>query len=98
MSEKTTDLDKLKKGDKFVWGKLLEILEIGEYSIVKYSRRQEKTIAYSSYINGKRTSCSWNSLDDALASCIAEKYEGTNSHASIYFMAGLRHLKENNNN
>lgn len=97
----TTDLAELNKDPRnYTWGMLLKIHTIGEYSIVEYHPRvvegctvtqainfSEKN--FSCYINGKPCSMSCLSLDAALAHCIAEKHDGINTRADMYFLRML---------
>ena len=89
--ERTTDLEKIRNGAPFVWGTMIgELMEIGPYVILQFYRRPEKDICYHGWVDGKDTSHSWNSLDAALAGCIAYKREGPNCRAGDYFMKMLR--------
>lgn len=97
---RTTALDELKTNQPFTWGETIKIHEIAEYAIVEYhpfifekgfgtDRIDYKTKNYHSYVNGKDTACSSESLDAALAYCIAYKHEGSNTRASYYFMRSI---------
>lgn len=101
MIERTTDLQRIKNGNEFTWGYLLAIHEIGEYYIVEYhpwevsehrvlvgSANENETL-YSGYFNGRSIGQSFESLDAALAGCIAYKHEGANHRADLYFMKML---------
>ena len=101
MTERTTDLQKIKNGDEFTWGYLLAIHEIGEYSIIEFhpwkvegnrilvGDMDQTKKEYHGYLNGEDISESFESLDAALAGCIAYKYEGANHRADFYFMKML---------
>ena len=96
--ERTTDLAKLQTGADFIWGELVGIHEVGDYAIVEYhpwksagvrllSGDEDNTkVNFSCYMGGKSLSRSTNSLDSALAECIAYKHEGLNSKAAGYFI------------
>lgn len=79
------------RGDEFV-----ELHSIGEYDIVEVwkhpadnvtDRRHE--LLFAVYIDGKKKSNLFSSLDEALAGCIAIKSEGLNHRADDYFMRML---------
>ena len=98
MTERTTDLQRIKNGNEFTWGYLLAIHEIGEYSIVEYHPWENRGLVgcvnqtekrYSGYLNGRSIGQSFESLDAALAGCIAYKHEGANHRADLYFMKML---------
>ena len=93
---RTTNLAEVKNGNPFTWGKVIEIHEIGEYSIIEYYSRDlngsgppynyESIPSFHGYINGKSTSRSYGSLDEALVGVIGYKHDGSNSQAAMYFM------------
>lgn len=84
-------------GSRFSWGPVLEVHQIGPYTIVEYL---EDTSTYDSpaawarhgrtlwhvYIDGKNAGMSALSLDAALAGAIAFRRDGANSTAGDYFM------------
>ncbi len=96
--ERTTNLQKLRDGQGFTWGELIKIHEIGEYSIVEYHEWKTKgsnvlvgdtdytKTSYHHYVNGWNCSRSTDSLDAALAGCIAYKHDGANSQAGTLFI------------
>ena len=96
--KRSTILGDLRGGVPFTWGQLIDIHDIGAYTIVCYHPwTTEKNavkvgtpslgeLSYHGYVNGKNTSESWPSLDAALAGCIAYKREGANHRADWYFM------------
>jgi len=100
--ERTTDLVLLKEGHPFTWGEVIKIHEIGEYAIVEYRRWEADNVRilvgqadtdnvmFSCYIDGNSLSKSTDSLDSALANCIAYKHEGMSSHAEEYFMKMIK--------
>ena len=74
MSNTTTDLEILRKEpQRFTWGKIDEIIDVGEYTIVKYASGTLKETFFSVYVNGKSTSTSTRSLDGALLYAIAHR-------------------------
>lgn len=99
--DRTTDLQELEKGTSFTWGLFIQIYKVGEYVIVEYFPHEFKDgfstgnidyskKHYSCYINGKDICMSEDSLDSALATCIAYKYDGRNSRAASYFMKMIK--------
>jgi len=94
---KTTDIWALQHGERFSWGEIITIHHIGEYSLVEFhpwvyinccgtDQINEAETEFSCYINGYSISRSAESLDSALATCIAHKHDGGNSQAAVYFM------------
>ena len=96
--DRTTDLDKLRQGEKFTWGELIAIHDIGDYSVVEYHSGKRDGIRilvdvpdtdvteYSCYLKGQYIGRGTDSLDSALATCIAYKRDGNNSRAAAFFM------------
>ena len=96
--ERTTKLGDLAKGAEFTWGDLVKIHRIGEYTVVEHhpwkvdgvrvltGQPNNATSEFSCYIENKSLSRSTNSLDSALAICIAYKHDGANSQAARYFI------------
>ena len=84
----TTDLNILRDHpEQFTWGRIIKIMEIGDYTIAEFHHRHhESMVEYHLWINGKDTRTSYDSLDSALAGAIARKYEGCNTQAGYYFM------------
>lgn len=86
-------------GDEFVWGKVVKVLEIGLYTIIlyyPYLKGREKGVAWATnryhlYINGKDTSRTFQSLDQALVGAVAIQNDGINTRAHEYFykMVGI---------
>ncbi len=100
----TTELNKLKKGQKFTWGKVIKIHEIGEYAIVEFIETPDEpdkvdenykpVISFFAYVpatmtTGENDHTGYDSMDAALAACIAFKYEGYGHRADRYFMKML---------
>lgn len=84
----------------FTWGKIIDVHIIGEYAFVEYhpwildgcivkTGQPSKEIQFHPYILGKDLSHSFNTLDEALAFCIAYKYDGCNTKAHRYFIVGI---------
>lgn len=97
----TTDLKALKQHARFTWGRIIKIEEIGPYAIASYHPRKvdgcvvthainEKEIQYHAWVDGKDCSESFESLEAALAGCIAYKIEGCNHHADHYFIQSMK--------
>lgn len=70
---KTTDLDIVRKErSRFTWGTVLEVHDVGRYTIIEYRQRDnEEAIFFHVYVDGKSTSNSTTSLDGALLIAIA---------------------------
>lgn len=101
----TTELKKLKNGADFTWGEVVKIHEIGEYAIVEHhppifkNSRSTYQINYSKtefscYIDGNDICRGAESLDSALVTCIAYKYDGASSQAGNFFMKMIKPEKE----
>ena len=101
MRESTTNLNKVKDGTPFTWGEITKFYEIGPYTIAAYHPRKIKgvtlshetdydEVAYHGWIDGKSCGSHWDSLDAAMAGCIACRHEGCNHYADGYFMRMLR--------
>jgi hypothetical protein len=84
----------------FTWGEFISFHEVGEYSIIEYhpwksenssifTGQPSKEISFHPYINGRDLSTSFSSLDEALAFCIAYKFDGCNTSAHYYFIKGI---------
>jgi len=98
----TTKLDELKLGYRFTWGKILQIFEIGPYAIASFhpwktdgatvldGKTDFEKIHYHVWVYGKDTCHTYDSLDEAMAGCIAYRSEGANHQADRYFIASLR--------
>lgn len=87
-------------GQRFPWGPIDQVHEIGPYKIVEYRRDMSgfgRSSDYSEhgktqfhpFIDGKDTSHCFDSLDAALAGAIAYRREGPNGTAGYYFMRML---------
>jgi hypothetical protein len=89
LAKETTDLEELKNGAPYTWGKLIKIHEIGDYAIVEalwYDRTNKVSeVKYHSYVNKKCTGHAFSSLDEALIYAISYKYDGLNTKADLYF-------------
>ena len=106
--ERTSNLNELKNGAKFTWGDIITIHEIGEYAIIEHHPWKTKGFEmlvreaspaspereFSCYINGESIRRGTDSLDSALATCIAYKRDGINSSAAHYFMKMISQDKE----
>ena len=98
--ETTVDLEKIKSGSPFVWGEVVKIHEISEYAIIEYhpfvcrnhigTGEISQDTEYHIYISGENQSVSTRTLDEALVTCVARKYDGINSHAPYYFMKMIK--------
>lgn len=95
-----------KISNKFNWGQVIHDYEIGPYVIRAYHPRQvrgnevtreidEDRIEYHGYIDGKDTSESWGTLEDAMAGLIVRRILGLNAgNINYHFVAGLRAMAE----
>lgn len=84
-------------GDAFMWGPIVEVHQIGAYTILEYlDDRSNSTHSaewvkhgrtlYHVFIDGKNTYVAALSLDAALAGAIAYRRDGMDSRAGDYFM------------
>lgn len=87
-------------GQKFPWGPVDRVHEVGPYQIVEYRRdmstyglgsdfSEHGQVMFHPYLDGKDTSQSFDSLDAALVGAIAYRHEGPNGAAGYYFMRML---------
>ena len=77
-------------------GDIVQVHTVGPYDIVEILKTDNDAPcegayirSYSTYVNGKRTSLGYNTLDSALAGCIAYRALGPNCSASHYFIRGI---------
>lgn len=103
---KTTDLTQLKTGVAFTWGESIKMHEIGPYAILEFHpwKRNGSTVLsgepatektnFHAWVDGQDTAHGFESLDAALAGCIAYKHEGSNHRADSYFMKMLSGMNE----
>lgn len=95
--DSTTVLHHLRnKTYRFVWGQILEIMDIGPYSIASYHPHQNKDgrismkiddsrTQFHGWLDGQDTGRAWHTLDEALVGLVAFRAEGPNSRAAEYF-------------
>ena len=62
-------------GKKFVWGKVLEVHEAGEYTIVEFIDEHGNEKSFYGYANEMPSGNSWGSFDEALIGLISLKYD-----------------------
>jgi hypothetical protein len=98
---RTTNIQELKNFAQFTWGKILKIEDIGPYTIATFCpwKRDGSTVCtgdpdhaeinYHVWVDGKDCHESFESLDAALAGCIAYKLEGPNHRADKYFIRSM---------
>mgnify|MGYP001615682344 CR=1 FL=1 len=96
--KRTTVLSELRGGDEFIWGDIIEFYHIAEYNIASYhpwkvqgvrvltGEPDTDIVFFHCWVNGNDTNQSTESLDSAIAFCIAYKHEGGNTKAAGYFM------------
>lgn len=84
-------MTKLSKGlGEFTWGEVRCVHHVGEYDIVEYyPDAHPDDISFHPYIDSRDTCHSYESLDAALAGCIAQKHDGVNTRADTYFMRAI---------
>jgi hypothetical protein len=100
--ERTTNINKIKKGNGFTWGEVTKIYDIGIYIICEYhpwkcegvtiktGDADYTTINFHSWVNGRDTCHSSASLEEAITGAIAYKFDGANSQAAYYFMKMIK--------
>lgn len=95
----TSDIKLLRqqKRPKFTWGSIIEIMDIGPYTIASYHPHKNDNGRISSqiidvdrtqfhgWVDGENSHRAWLSLDEALVGLIAYRAEGPNSRAADYF-------------
>jgi len=88
-SIKTTNLAELRDGQPYTWGQVLNVIDVGDYTVVQYRcdfGSQEGKELFAGYLAGVSTSHSFNTLEEALVHSIAQNYDGINTQAAHYFM------------
>ena len=101
LAEPTTDLDAIRNGNAFTWGKVVRVHEIGRYAIVEYLERKMNSRELSGhtlfhvYIDGKDRSRSCSSMEGAIVTAIsyAAGYERT-STSGAYFICKMLGIEE----
>jgi hypothetical protein len=103
--ETTTELAELREHpERFTWGEIIDIVEIGPYAIASYYTRKvdgcmvlrdidHETVLYHVWVHGKNGCGSYHSLDAALAGAIAYRVEGGNHRADRYFILALNAIE-----
>jgi hypothetical protein len=92
---------------RFPWGKVVEIIECGPYTIKVYHPNEtdcrdqvirgeyKQVLFYHGHINGVDCNESWHSIDEALAGLIVRNALGDNfRHINEHFIAGLVAMSE----
>jgi transcriptional regulator with XRE-family HTH domain len=88
------DLDP--NGDSFPWGPIDRVINFERYTFVQY-RFDKSSMAssdysdhgstfYQAYVDGRNTSHSFSTLDEAVVFAVAYRAEGPNTQAATYFM------------
>lgn len=73
--ETTTDLRIIIKSPRlFTWGKVVQIQEMGSYTIVEYKDHLTDATKFHVYVDGRDTSNSTPTLEGALVMAIAIKH------------------------
>lgn len=89
--------DQLHKRRTFPWGTILDTHVVGPYMVFEYRESKtfgdERRVSFQPYVrDGSKwqdTRSSFSTLDEALATAIAYRIEGPNTHAAGYFIRGL---------
>lgn len=92
--EKTTDLNILRKHpNRFTWGDVTAIHDIGRYTFVEATDWSDfKTVFFHVYVDGKSNSRSSHTLEQAMVLAIAlAKFNGS-SHADHMSVAACKVL------
>lgn len=76
MLKKTTDLALIEIGHPFVFGEVIKIHKIGDFSFIEAKEADEDVLFYV-YTNGKEAGYRHKNLDHAIAAAIAFKYENS---------------------
>ena len=87
MLKKTTDLALIEIGHPFVFGEVIKIHKISDFSIVEAKEAGQDVMFYV-YANGKEAGYRHKNLDHAIAAAIAFKYENS-TLAAGYFMNAI---------
>lgn len=101
---RTTNLDP--SGDEFPWGPIQHVHEVGRYQIVEYLRDNSRltvaddqvddaTVAhgqprFAAYVDGRRTTRSWTTLERALLGAVDYAHNGLNSRGAIFCANALQ--------
>ncbi len=99
--ERTTNLAELRKGALFVWGEIVRIEDIGDFTVATVRDwkvdgctvlvgQASDRITFFGWIGGRSASRSWNTMEGALAGLMAIKHDGVNSQAGDMFVRMLR--------
>jgi hypothetical protein len=100
--QKPSDLDQYTQ-ENFPWGNCLNRYEVGPYLIFEFHPWKMKDyciltgqldrakLKYHCFVNGEDLGKEWDTLDEALAHCIAFRHEGAESRAATYFLRMLCH-------
>lgn len=93
----TTDIEKLRKGCQYTFGRLIKIHSCGEYAIVEYV--DMGLAKYAPYYKNVNYSRIYNSLDSALVGVLSLKYDGINTQADGFIckMLGIDMDQRNRN-
>lgn len=87
--------------DSIKWlGKFVKTHEIGDYIILEYKPTKYEGCAplkgqyedesrFCPFVNCKSTNCTYSTLEMAIVSAIAYKFDGANSRAAEYFMKSI---------
>jgi len=66
----------------FVWGVVVEVHEVGPYSIVEHLDKEDHRI-FHPYVEGRDTNCGCTTIEGALLQAMAVKHIGHNTDFSF---------------
>lgn len=84
-----------KEQQMFPWGRVVAVHGIGEYEIIEYLDRERdgcsilKSIGTEHVFHLNGCGCSYARLDEAIVGAIAQKYDGSTSHAGRLFCKAI---------
>ncbi len=101
----TTDIERIRSGERFTWGHVDKIYDIEEYTIVRFNPRivdgftvthsiDYGKFSYHAWISGKDTCRSYDSLEAAINGAICYKIEGPNGRLANYIQILLEALSK----
>lgn len=86
MLKKTTDLALIEIGYPFVFGEVIKIHKISDFSIVE-AKEEGQDVLFYVYTNVNEALYRYKNLDEAIVVAIAIKYEGSISEAECFMNA-----------
>ena len=86
MLKKTTDLALIEIGYPFVYGEVIKIHKISDFSIVEAKEARQDVMFYV-YTNGNEALYRYKNLDNAIAAAISLKYDSSILAAGCFMNA-----------